>query len=223
MPRHKPIYFENPSLSQEMKAQVQKYITNHPIASSAASAVMAAAIMGGVLTVSAVAPGALLLIGKHMSEARKERQERYRRLWINFHSLRKRGVFEFVRETPDGGLVYRFTKDGRKMTRKFLLETLEISHPKRWDGKWRIVIFDIPERYKKARHSLWGKLKELNFYPLQKSVWVHPFPCEHEIQFLKNVFNIEPFVEIFTVVDMASSKTVRHFNSLIKGYNKNKI
>lgn len=216
MPKHKPIYFENPSIPQEIKDRVKKYIAGHPLASSAKSAIIAAAIVGGVLTVGAVAPGALWLIGRSISGARKEKRERYQKLWASFHSLRKRGVFEFVKEAPNGGLIYRFTKDSHIITRNFLLETLKIPNPKRWDCRWRIVVFDIPEKYKKARHALWSKLRELDFYPLQKSVWVHPFPCEHEIQFIKSLFNIEPFVEIFTVFDMPSGKAIYHFQSLLK-------
>lgn len=216
MPKHKPIYFEDPSITQEIKDRVKKYIANHPVASSTKNAVIATAIVGGVLTIGAIAPGALWFVGKSLLEARREKQERYRKLWINFHSLKKRGAFEFVKKAPDGGLIYRFTKDGHMMTRNFLLETLKIPSPKKWDGQWRIVVFDIPEKYKKARYALWSKLRELGFYPLQKSVWIYPFPCENEIQFIKSIFNIEPFVEIFTVVGMANGSVIYHFKSLLK-------
>ncbi len=42
----------------------------------------------------------------------------------------------------------------------------------KWDGKWRIVIFDIPEANKRVRQVLRETLKVLEFWPLQKSVWV---------------------------------------------------
>jgi phenylacetic acid degradation operon negative regulatory protein len=44
----------------------------------------------------------------------------------------------------------------------------------KWDGKWRVVIFDIAEINKRTRNLLRAKLKELGFGMLQESVWVSP-------------------------------------------------
>ncbi len=41
-----------------------------------------------------------------------------------------------------------------------------------WDGKWRIVMFDIPETNKKTRDILRSRLKVWEFQQLQKSVWI---------------------------------------------------
>lgn len=46
---------------------------------------------------------------------------------------------------------------------------------KKWDKKWRIVIFDIEEKQKKTREALRYKLKELGFGMIQESVWVSPY------------------------------------------------
>ncbi|MBI4034031.1 MAG: hypothetical protein HY378_00590 [Candidatus Brennerbacteria bacterium] len=60
----------------------------------------------------------------------------------------------------------------------------------RWDGKWRLVTFDIPDSKKTAREALRRKLKELDFYPLQKSVFITPYRCEDEIDFICSVFDV---------------------------------
>ena len=70
------------------------------------------------------------------------------------------------------------------------VDDLEIKRPKRWDGKWRIVIFDISQLKKFYRELFRGKLKELGFYPLQKSVWIHPFECRDEIEVLREFFGL---------------------------------
>jgi len=44
----------------------------------------------------------------------------------------------------------------------------------KWDGKWRLISFDVPVSYNFKRNQLRGLLKEFNFYQLQKSVWVCP-------------------------------------------------
>jgi len=83
---------------------------------------------------------------------------------------------------------------GRKKLLSYNLDSLEIKKPKRWDGIWRIVIFDIPEDEKIARNALRLKLKELGFYQLQKSVFIYPYPCLNEIQFIEEIFKIGPYI-----------------------------
>src|SRR3989344_6111044 len=70
------------------------------------------------------------------------------------------------------------------------VDSLEIKKPKRWDKKWRLVIFDIAQLKKIYREAFRGKLKELGFRPLQKSVWIHPFDCQPEIELLKIFFGL---------------------------------
>jgi len=65
---------------------------------------------------------------------------------------------------------------------------------KKWDGKWRIVVFDIPEKKKGVRNALRRKLKELGFYELQKSVFVFPYECGNEIEFIVEFFELRPYV-----------------------------
>ena len=56
-----------------------------------------------------------------------------------------------------------------------------------------MVIFDIPEKKKKAREALRQKLKDLNMVKLQDSIWVTPYPCEDEIAFIKSIFNLSDY------------------------------
>ncbi len=194
---------------------VKTYIQKHPIASSAAKVILATAIAGGLLTTLAVAPGLAFLI-KGVGRKHRERKERYRKLWERFNYLRKQQAFEFNGENKNGELVYKFTDKGKVMMKNFLLETLELKPPKRWDKKWRIVIFDVPEKLKARRKALQSKLKEMDFYPWQRSVWAHPFPCEQEIAFLKNFLELDRYVEIFAVSDIPSGKIIYHFKDLLK-------
>ena len=71
------------------------------------------------------------------------------------------------------------------------IDALKINRPKKWDGKYRIIIFDIAQLKKFYREALRGKLKELGFYPLQKSVWIHPFDCRDEIEVLREFFGLD--------------------------------
>ena len=56
----------------------------------------------------------------------------------------------------------------------------------------------------------------MGFFQCQKSAWIHPFPCLEEIEFIKDVFNIKPFVKIFLVDEMTDGKSLYHFRNLLK-------
>lgn len=217
MPKHAPIYFSQYSFPAEDKNRLKKFIEKHPLVSSIGKVVLATAVLGGVLSLAIVAPGIVNLVGKSIAKNRnhKDTKERYRKLWRRFHDMKKQNVFEIEKENNDGSITYRLTAKGKTVTKKFLLDTVQIESQKTWDQKWRIVIFDIPERYKKARRELQYKLNEIGFEKLQRSVWVHPFPCEAEINFLKDIFNVHPFVEVFTTSDLQNKRIFYKFQHLV--------
>ena len=98
------------------------------------------------------------------------------------------------KESEDGTVSIVLTKEGIKKSVKFKLDEMKIEIPPKWDGEWRIVIFDIPERFKKAREALRNKLEDLGFIKLQEPVFVFPYKGEDEIDFIVEVFQIRPFV-----------------------------
>lgn len=106
-----------------------------------------------------------------------------------FYYLKRKGMI--IGEAHNHQLYIKLTPEGEKQAGKFQINKLEIRRPKKWDKKWRLVIFDIPENRRVKREAFRGKLKELGFYPLQKSVWVFPYPCEKEIKLLREFFNLD--------------------------------
>lgn len=91
---------------------------------------------------------------------------------------------------------FRFTKKGAGRLIDLRLKKLAKLKNKKWDGWWRLIIFDIPEERKFAREALRRRLKYFGFFPLQKSVFVFPYECEKEIVTLVNYFEISDYVEI---------------------------
>ena len=71
------------------------------------------------------------------------------------------------------------------------------------------MIFDIPERFKKAREALRMKLKELGFKELQKSVLILPYECEDEINFIVEVFQIRPFVRFIRAKSFTNEEQLK--------------
>ena len=61
---------------------------------------------------------------------------------------------------------------------------------KPWDKKWRLVVFDVVEKNKKAREMIRRILKQMGFFQFQKSVFINPFRCEKEIKYLREVLGV---------------------------------
>ncbi|MDO8676261.1 MAG: hypothetical protein Q7K16_01270 [Candidatus Azambacteria bacterium] len=106
------------------------------------------------------------------------------------------------RENRDGTVVLTLSEKGKNKILKYDLDKIEIKKPTRWDKLWRLVVFDIPEEKRSGRMALAAKLKELGFYPMQKSVFVHPYECKNEIDFVVEMFNIAPYVRFLRVKDI---------------------
>ena len=113
-------------------------------------------------------------------------------------TLKKQKLIEYVSE-KDGKTIVKITKKGKTKLTAFAIDLMEIKKPKKWDGKWRLVMFDIPMRFTKGREALRYHLKELDFFQFQKSAWIYPYPCEDEIIFIADFFGVGKFVEILTV------------------------
>ena len=112
-------------------------------------------------------------------------------------NLYQNAIIEEVKNL-DGTIKIMLTKAGKRWAELSSLDELIIKRPKDWDGNWRIVIFDIPERLKKVRDSLHMHLRNLGFIELQKSVFIYPFPCLKEIGYIIKFYNIQKFVRILT-------------------------
>jgi DNA-binding transcriptional regulator PaaX len=77
----------------------------------------------------------------------------------------------------------------------------------KWDGKWRMVAFDIPERFKRGRDALRHKLKNIGFRELQKSVFVFPYDCQKEMSSLVELFGLKQYVR-FGVLELLDNEDV---------------
>lgn len=98
-----------------------------------------------------------------------------------------------LKENPDGSFEMLLSEKGKLKAINYHFEKTRIEPPG-WDKKWRIVVFDIPEKQRKGRDALREKLKNLGFRELQKSVFVFPYECYDEIEFLVEFFQLRKYV-----------------------------
>lgn len=117
------------------------------------------------------------------------------RLKRALQQLARRGLVR-LRHLPNSETAIELTKKGKTEVLKYRIENIEIDLSQPWDGRWRVVIFDIPEHKKEARDALRRQLDRLGFWQLQKSVFVLPYPCEKEIEFLRQFFEIAEHVHL---------------------------
>ena len=128
-----------------------------------------------------------------------------------FTYLRRNKLIEYVSD-KNGITTVKITNKGNVKLKSYSIDFVKISNPKKWDGKWRMVMFDLPIRYSKARDSLRLKLKQLGFVQFQKSVWIYPYPCFDEILFIADYYKVGNYVEIMTVTDINNDiKFKKHF------------
>ena len=81
----------------------------------------------------------------------------------------------------------------------------------KWDGKWRFILFDIPEQRRKARNALARVLKRMGFYQFQKSVFMHPFECRVEIDFVSNFFGVSACVSFIVAEKIDNESKFRAY------------
>lgn len=120
-------------------------------------------------------------------------------------------------EETRSGSALRLTTAGQQLLVHYELRENPIKIPKRWDGKWRIIIFDVKEERRYLRDRVREQLQQWGFYQLQKSVWVYPYECEELIELLKTGHRLRHDLLYLTVVDMAQDKKQRkHFGFDLK-------
>ena len=134
-------------------------------------------------------------------------------------SLKRLHGEKLVKEVylTDGSFQLVLTKEGKRQARiRYLFgQAIRFKNPKVWDKKWRVVLFDIPEKNRVFRNILREHLRELKFYKLQQSVFVSPYPCEKQIAELIALYRAESFVRIMTVgwIDNEERLKKRFFGS----------
>lgn len=171
-------------------------------------AILATVALSGVILVAAVAPGLPMALSKLPSMKRAQLRARYRTALGRLAAL---GYITF--EKREGKAYARITDTGReKLAFELEKNKLDLSKKRRWNRRWRVVIFDIPERRRKVRDRLRILMRELGFMRLQDSVWVFPYDCEEFVALLKAELKIGAAVLYMVVEEIEDDKHLReHF------------
>ena len=161
----------------------------------------------GFIAVAAIAPNMFQILGRTGALARLK----YRNKGV-LARLKQKGEIEF--EERDGKKFVRLTERGEEAL-AFGQQKLQLANrkPRKWDRRYRLVMFDVPEKRKKIRERLRFEMQEVGFLHLQDSAWVYPYDCEEFIALLKADLHIGKDVLYAIVEEIENDKWIRkHFN-----------
>lgn len=162
--------------------------------------------IAGVIAVAAVAPNIFKLLGKSGTLTRLKYQSKG-----VLTRLKIKGEVEFIER--EGMKYVQLTKRGEAV---FALEqqrlTLTQAKPRRWDRRYRLVMFDIPEKRKHVRELLRHEMREIGFLRIQDSAWIYPYDCEEFIALLKTDLHIGKDVLYAVIEEIENDARIRtHF------------
>lgn len=142
-------------------------------------------LLAGAISVAYTSP---FFIANLLRSYRRWKTYPRRKVYDAFSNLSKQGYIKVSKREQQ--IHIELTEEGKKKAGWLQINSLDIRKPEKWDKRWRLVAFDIIELKKKYREAFRGKLKELGFYQLQKSVWIYPYNCSAEIDLLRDFFGL---------------------------------
>lgn len=139
--------------------------------------------IGAILVGAIVLPGLPLALG----------------LLLKNNKYGRQNVQKSIKRLENKNLIYlsgekiKLTQKGRDIIKRMQAEDITIEKTK-WDGIWRLVAYDVPERRKKERDYFRMRLIGLGFLEVQKSLYVIPYECLQEIAVFGQSLGLAPYI-----------------------------
>lgn len=169
--------------------------------------ILGAVGFAGVMTIVALAPNSVQMLALFGLNRKKVKT---RSVYAALKRMERNRLIQIKEEADQTRIT--ITENGKKRLLSFNFREMQIQKPKKWDGRWRMVGFDIPEKRKAAREALRRKMKDLGFVTLQKSFFVYPFDCKKEIEFIGEIFKVGKHI----IFIEASSINSKHHENYLK-------
>jgi len=192
-----------------LREDIEDFLDSNTAPAIATKFVLAFLALGGIAFAGALAPN-LIKASKGFRGSGKYSEKQLKNA---FYSLERRKFIK-IKRVKNEKIEVKLTNKGKKRIRELSFENLKIEKMKKWDNKWRILIFDIPIKMNTAREALRKKIKELGFYQFQGSVWIYPYPCEDEILFVAEFFKVSRYIEVVTAENMLHNKELKKYFKL---------
>lgn len=178
-------------------------------------ALLTTAVVGGVMLIGgAPSPRALSQLLVELSGQKPRNKYRFKNQTSTaLTRLAQRGYLVF--ETRRDKRYARITPLGiQALTLEQQRTSLQLAKQKRWDKRWRVIIFDIPESRRGTRDLLRRTMRSSGFYRLQDSVWLYPHDCEDFITLLKADLKLGNAVIYMIVERIENDRRVKDYFAL---------
>lgn len=131
------------------------------------------------------------------------------KIYSHLNNLKQRGIVK-----SDGKGIFTLTPMGRNWARQSVSRYFPL-YQRKWDRKWRVIIFDIPQELHNVRTKFRKKLQSFGFYMLQKSVFVFPYNCEGDLGDIAQELKISDYIDIIVAENIGfKEKELREYYNL---------
>ncbi len=171
-------------------------------------------LLGGTFLVTPNFPivfGTILSLIKELNN-RKISEKKIKRVLKN---LEKKELIQIIEKN---GEAHVYLKSGwTPVILKYSLKPLLTlkRRKKRWNGKWFIIIFDVPEDQRNKRDYLRNFLREIGFYQYQQSVYIFPYQCKKEIGLVKKIVEGAKYISYITADEIENEEQVKRYFGLL--------
>lgn len=150
--------------------------------------VLSTLLVVGILTTAVLAPNAVQLF-KYFGP--KNARERWK-IKRSMGNIERKGFIKRV--SSKEGDRFSLTPTGKRRAQQYQLRDLKIAPQRKWDGLWRIIMFDVPEEKRPIRKAISRTIKRIGCVQYQKSVFITPYPCEQEVDFLGEALDARKYI-----------------------------
>lgn len=191
----------------EQKAKEQRYA---PV-----KEILALLGKGAVLTGAILAPKAAPLLSSLIQESPDwDAWKRYNTSYLQRTLKRLEKQKEVEVSEENGATVVKLTKNGKRKILKYNLKQLEAPKPKTWDMQWRLVLYDVPVVKHELGELVRQALRAMGFYPIQKSVYLYPYPCFDQVEFLRQYYGLGDSLQYMLVKNIEHDEAYKTYFNL---------
>ena len=160
----------------------------------------------GLVLASAVAPNLLQLLPRKF-------RSRYSTKSLNqsIEALKRKGLLKLVPTKTGFKLILTAKGEAEFLACELGQKSLK---RRRWDKKWRLLIFDIAEVKRDVRQRVRSTLSNIGFYRLQDSVWVYPYECEEILELLRAKYGVRYEALYIRAEKITNDRWLKHYFSL---------
>lgn len=177
--------------------------------------------VGTFLAASIVIPTLPLAAKPVLNYYKKKKREEEFRQWERFnqrrlkHLLRRLYQQKVVQVKEVGGQsIVTLTEKGRKKVLSYKMEEIMINKSPKWDGRWRLIIYDVRKEKRVISEIFRNFLKKMQFLKLQRSVYLTPYKCDEQIEFLRQYYGLGEEVLYIVAQRVENEEVYKHYFGL---------